>query len=58
MRKDEGIPGMICGVDVDEGKDVDIAVPLDGAKRRFSDGAGGVFARLMGKESDLLKPFL
>ena len=53
MSRDQGIPGMICGVDVDEGKDVDIVVPLDGAKRRFSDGAGGVFARLVGKESDL-----
>jgi hypothetical protein len=43
---------MICGVDVDEGNDVDIAAPFDGASRRFSDGAGGVFARLMVKNND------
>jgi len=51
---DQDLPGMICGVLADEGKDVDIAVPLDGANRRFSDGAGGVFARLFIKREKSL----
>ena len=33
---------MIGGMEVDEGKDVESAVPIDGAVNRYSDGAGGV----------------
>jgi hypothetical protein len=36
---------MICGLAVDDGNDVDVMVDA-GAARRFSDGAGGVTARL------------